>query len=285
LPDGDGKSERKIAMRVLLPALTCLLLVAACSAKPEQASDTDSSGAKASTPATAAPAAAPSEPAVARSEHVSNDLYEFEYSYPAQAAAIPDLRKWLDDDLEKQRRELIEDAQEQLAERKKNDFPFNPLGDWVAWKVVTDLPNWLSLSAEVSTYEGGAHPNHGFDGMVWDRGANLRRDATDLFTSKAALSRAIRTDFCRALDRERARKRQGEDFGGDDTFTQCIDPVDSTVILGSSNHRTFDKIGILVAPYEAGPYAEGDYEVTLPVSNAVLAVVKPEYRAAFARGR
>ncbi|MEO0056797.1 MAG: hypothetical protein RIT17_233, partial [Pseudomonadota bacterium] len=31
-----------------------------------------------------------------------------------------------------------------------------------------------------------------------------------------------------------------------------------------------------------GSYAEGPYEVTLPVTQAVLAAVKPEYKAAFA---
>ena len=68
-------------------------------------------------------------------------------------------------------------------------------------------------------------------------------------------------------------------------FDDCIDPVKSTVILGSSNKRTFDRIGVLVGPYEAGPYAEGDYEVTLPVTQAVLAAVRPEYRAAFSLKR
>jgi hypothetical protein len=37
----------------------------------------------------------------------------------------------------------------------------------------------------------------------------------------------------------------------------------------------------LVPPYEAGPYAEGAYEVTLPVSAAVVAAVKGEYRPSF----
>lgn len=270
-------------MRPLFPALACLFLVAGCSGKP----DGDADAAASEAPPAAAPvAAAPSaEPAVARKESVSNDLYEFEYAYPVEAATIPDLRKWLDNDLEKQRRELIASAQEQLDTSKKEGFPFNPLGDWVAWKVVADLPGWLSLSAEVSTFEGGAHPNHGFDAMIWDRQANLRRDAIDLFTSKEALSRAIRSDFCRLLDKQRAKKREGYDMGGDTTFTQCIDPVASTVILGSSNRKAFDRIGILVPPYEAGPYAEGAYEVTLPVTDAVLAAVKPEYRATFVKGR
>lgn len=269
-------------MRILPSVLACVLLASGCSAK------TDKQPAAVASEAAVVPAAKPSAaapPAEARKESVSNDLYEFEYSYPAAAAAIPDLRKWLDADLEEERRELIEGAQEQLDLSKKEGFPFNPFGYWAAWKVVADLPGWLSLSAGISTFEGGAHPNHGFDELIWDKQANVRRGAEDLFISQAALSRAIRRDFCRILDKQRAEKRQGEDLGGDSPFTQCIDPTDSTVILGSSNGRAFDRIGILVAPYEAGPYAEGEYEVTLPVTEAVLVAVKPEFRATFVKGR
>ena len=65
-------------------------------------------------------------------------------------------------------------------------------------------------------------------------------------------------------------------------FYDCIKPSEQTVILGSSNGKAFDKIGILVGPYAAGPYAEGDYELTFPVTARLLAAAKPEYRAAFA---
>ena len=59
------------------------------------------------------------------------------------------------------------------------------------------------------------------------------------------------------------------------------------VILGiavalSSNRRAIDRLGLLVGPYVAGAYAEGSYDITLPVTPAVLKAVKPEYRGAFA---
>jgi len=56
------------------------------------------------------------------------------------------------------------------------------------------------------------------------------------------------------------------------------------VLLGSSDRKAFNRIGLLAAPYVAGSYAEGTYEVTLPVTPAVLQAVKPEYKAAFALG-
>ncbi|MBV1689143.1 DUF3298 and DUF4163 domain-containing protein [Novosphingobium sp. G106] len=264
-------------------SLLLALVLAACS---KQAQETPATLASEGTPAPKVAAAAePSAaaPGVARHEEQSTELYEFEYGYPAAVGAIPKLKAELDADLAKQKADLIVSAKEQQADSKKQGFPYNPLGNWTAWKVVTDLPGWLSLSADLSDYSGGAHPNHGFSSLVWDRKADRRREPIDLFTSKEALSRAIRQNFCAALNKQRAEKR-GEPVkaGSTDEFDQCIDPVASTVILGSSNRSSFDRIGILVGPYEAGPYVEGDYEVTLPITDAVLAAVKPEFRWAFA---
>lgn len=270
----------------LLPLIAIGVLAAGCS-KEAQETPTTLASEGAALPTVAAPSeAGAAPPGGARTVEQSNELFEFEYSYPAAVGAIPELKKQLDADLDKQKAELVDNATERQAEAKKEGIPYNPFGRWIGWKVVTDLPGWLSLSADVGSYEGGAHPNHGFDAMVWDRQANKRRDPLDLFASKEALSRAIRKDFCAALDRERG-KRRGEPVkpGSTAEFDQCIDPAASTVILGSSNRKAFDRIGVLVAPYAAGPYAEGSYEVTLPVTGAVLAAVKPEYRSTFVAAR
>jgi hypothetical protein len=65
-------------------------------------------------------------------------------------------------------------------------------------------------------------------------------------------------------------------------FSECP-PLDELVILlGSSDRQAINRIGLIAPPYVAGPYAEGSYEVTLPVTRAVLQAVKPRYRDAFA---
>ena len=130
---------------------------------------------------------------------------------------------------------------------------------------------------------GGAHPNPWQEGLVWDKRTGTRHRGTDFFLSPAALSAAIRVPFCAALNKQRAEKR-GEPVNpkSKDQFDECIDPAKQTVILGSADKAHFTRIGILVDPYAAGPYAEGNYEVTLPVTAAVLKAVKPLYRRAFA---
>ena len=207
----------------------------------------------------------------------------FIYSYPVAVRAVPKLRAFLDAQATKERRDFAS----MVAEERRDYPPSAPyLRSWTKWLVVADTPRFLSLSAKVSSYEGGAHGNYGYAALLWDKQASVRRSALDLFTSAAALKVAIRDPFCAKLDSER-RKRRGGDMGPSVVreFDQCIDPTESTMLLGSSDRTRFDRIGVAMAPYEAGSYAEGAYEVTLPVTPAVLAAVRPEYRPYFAARR
>jgi len=269
-------------MRGAVLTVMAALAATACSGAREPA--VAASGATTPAAVASASAAAPT-PVTAREEKVESELIDFEYGYPAAAGAIPALRAAFDADLDKRKVQLIEEAKAAQKDAREGGYEFRPLGYWLDWKVVTDLPGWLSLSADIGTYEGGAHPNHGFDSLVWDKQAGVRRDPVEMFTSPAALSSAIKAEFCKSIDAQR-RKKRGADWKIGGEFDACIDPVENgTIILGSSNRKAFDRIGILVPPYNAGPYAEGDYEVTLPVTAAVLAAVKPEYRATFVAGR
>lgn len=278
-------------MKPCLALFACLPLAAlsmgACSRAPDSAQGAAAREVAPSAAASSAsPAPAPSQSA-ARRETVDNDLMDFDYAYPAQAAAIPALAALLEADIARQKRELLPQARAMQKEAKENGFPFHGLGYWVEWQVVTDLPRWLSLSTQVGTFMGGAHPNYHFDTILWDRQAGKRRPPLSLFVSPGSLDKAIRADFCRELDLQRKEKRQGE--GAPESaipeFDGCIAPLENTLILGSSNGKAFNRLGILIAPYNAGPYAEGSYEVTLPVTPAVLAAVRPEFRSAFEAAR
>ena len=275
-------------MRHVPITLLAAALVAACSGsstdKPVQPQASAETGAAQT--ATAAAIARPAAAAKAVAVHDGNQLYDFEYTYPAQAAAIPMLAAWLNADLGAQKRDLTKNARLGQAEAKRDARDYYPFGHSTRWAVVTDLPGWLSLSAQRWEFTGGAHPNPWSEGLVWDKVAGKQLKGSDLFASPAALSAAIRRPFCAELDKQRAARR-GEPLGADarDPFVSCIDPLASTVILGSGDKAHFTRIGVLVDPYEAGPYAEGNYEVTLPVTAAVLRAAKPEYRSAFAAAR
>lgn len=218
----------------------------------------------------------------ARSVAEETDDFLFEYAYPAEAGRIPELAAILDGRLDRQRAELAAEAEQARRDARQEGFPYNKHSYTAEWKVVTDLPGWLSLSLAVSTYSGGAHGNSGIESLVWDKERKRAMDAKALFASPAALYRAVEDRFCAALDRER-EKRRGEpvDKDADDSFNKCPGIGELTVLLGSSNRRTFNRMTLYAGPYVAGAYAEGDYEVDLNVDRAVLAAVKPEYREAF----
>jgi Deacetylase PdaC len=209
--------------------------------------------------------------------------YVFSYRWPAQVEALPALRAHLAADQAERKRTLAVVAAGARRDAAADpDLRFVPYTLQVEWQVVADLPGWLSLSQRNSHFEGGAHPNSGFDSRLWDRKAGRARAPSDLFVSKSALDAAMRGPFCDALDRERAERRRApvNRASGDD-FDACIAPSEQTLILGSTDRKHFNRIGLLVAPYAAGPYFEGSYDITVPVTPAVLQAVKPEFRAAF----
>lgn len=274
----------------ILPTLSPLLLLAACDVTPADDAGANAAAAMASETNIAAdalssrptPQAAPPAPAASAFEAETPD-YQFSYSYPAAAAAIPALNAWLESDRKKTRAELARDAAGYHREATRDGFPFRQYSHTSEWMVVTETPRLLSLSNQFNVYTGGAHGSPGFEALVWDKQASRRLLPIDMFQSPAALQKAVGARFCDLLDAERT-KRRGEPVvrNNGDTFNECIPITDATLILGSSNRRAIDRLGFLIGPYSAGSYAEGTYDLTIPVNAAVLATVKPQWREAFA---
>lgn len=267
-------------MMRLLSVLMLASAVVACNGGDEPAPGPAESPTESPTPDATSSAGTASNGARAVAEETDDFL--FEYSYPGEAGRIAELAALLDIWLEQRRSELAREAVEARREARAEGFPYNKHSYLAEWKVVSELPEWLSLSADISTYTGGAHGNYTVDALVWDKEAERALDGIDLFVAPAALGEALGDTFCDALDRERAKRREApiaED--SDDPFDQCPGVEELEVLVGSSNRRTFNRLTLYVGPYVAGPYAEGAYEINLPVDRAILAAVKPEYREAF----
>lgn len=211
---------------------------------------------------------------------LSTDEFEFGYSYPSEAAAIPALKARLDAEREKALGEIRRDSAAAQAEAKASGYDLPGYGYEKTWQRVADLPDWLSLSATIYSFTGGAHGNYWYEAMLWDKRSGEAIDPVAAFASKAAIDGAIKTRFCKALDGQRLEKR-GEVLGEESGFTACLDPSAYPILLGSSTGKTFDRITVMVPPYEAGPYAEGTYEVDLPVTPALIAALKPRFRPSF----
>jgi hypothetical protein len=286
----DDRTMRRQCLRAGAPlglragVMAAALVLAGCSSPEDVAEATAAAPAGAQAGAvTQAPANAA---AVAFEDNAEQDdaAREFAYKWPAQASAIPALTAYLTDERDRALAEQKADWETALAEFAGEDcVACKNLSFSKEWKVVADLPRFLSLSAEIYLYTGGAHGNSGFDSLLWDREAGGALDVVSLFRSQAALQDALGDAWCKALKAEKTA-RIGEEYV-DDGFFPCPPIKDLTLLVGSSDKQKFNRIGLIAAPYVAGAYAEGPYEVTLPVTQAVLDAVKPEFTAAFALGK
>jgi len=211
----------------------------------------------------------------------------FSYTWPAEVAAVPALV-----------RRFTAERAEMLAEQKiefaaglsmaQPDGCFGCNHDLARdWSVFANIPRYLVLQGSYYVYSGGAHGNINFEALVWDRKAKKALFSEKMFLSESVLQGALGAAWCESLKAERA-ERLGEQASAimdeDDVFP-CPPIADLQIYPASSDGQRFDRIELLAAPYVAGSYAEGVYEVTLPVTPAVLAAIKPRYRAAFMLGK
>jgi hypothetical protein len=279
-PIWEARAMRRLGLLFAMAAAACNGPEDGGARGEPTATPTPTPAASASPTPTAPPSSSSSSSA--RSVEEETDDFLLEFSYPAEAGRYPAFAGLLDRRLERARQELATESAAARREAREDGFPYNKHSYTAEWKVVADLPRWLSLSGDVSTYSGGAHGNYFFDSLVWDKEAGKAYRAIDLFESAEALDAALREQLCEALNAERAKRREepvSED--SEDEYDQCVGLDEVTVLVGSSNRRSFDRIGIMIEPYVAGPYAEGAYEFTFRVDRAVLAAVKPEFRGAF----
>jgi hypothetical protein len=211
---------------------------------------------------------------------------EFSYQWPAEAVALPALDLW-----------FYNDAKRNLAEAQKDAADDRRLGSKVSppyfrkhevseqWTTAGTSPRLLSFVADLGWDTGGAHPNRGTKALLWDRALGRAVSVGALFASASEFATLTRSLYCKKLDAERAKRREGEGpslLGSDDPFDKCPKSSELAVYPTDKNRNgRFDRIVFTASPYVAGPYVEGEYEITLPVTPQLIAALKPEYRASF----
>ena len=264
--------------RNAIPILVGALLLAGCSEeKPTKAEKVAAASVPGAPPEAAADEAA--KGAAASNVSENTDLIEFAYAYPADAARIPELAKMLDKDRATKREALIAAARRDKEAAENEGFPYRKHSHLQTWQRVTSTPRFLSLSAEIGTYSGGAHGMQTFDTLIWDRNRRKRMKPVDLFESSAAFDSAIRDGFCAGIKRAKAAK--GIEEAPDSVFAKCPPASAQTLWLGSSDGRYLDRLTIAIAPYEIGAYAEGSYKINVPMTGALVKVVKDEFARDF----
>lgn len=206
-----------------------------------------------------------------------NGALTFGYGWPAVVAGDPVLERELRGRLDAAR----EQAESYLADDRGSrpaDAPVNPHHYAAEWRADGETAALLGLSATIETYTGGAHGNLHYAALLWDRAAHAPVEAAGLLG--AGLAR-IAPRYCAALDAERAERRGGP-TDPDDMFGNCPQ-IDTQVLapVDRDGDGRFDTLAVLLPPYAAGPYVEGDYVIEIGFETADLAALPAAYRAAF----
>ena len=229
-----------------------------------------------------APAADPTREPVLASELLLRQTtpeLNFRWSAPAEAAVEPKLFRLLRADAEKALTAAEAEAKQTAADAKKDGFPFHGNEYRQQWQPEAETPALIALSAETSTYTGGAHGNMGYASAIFDRSTGKRIAFADLFANADNAWQALTPAWCKALDEARAEKRGADAAAMGDMFTDCPPLKEQTVV--PTGEGRIDRLRVLVDPYVAGPWAEGGYEVDLPI-DAVRQLLKTAYAKDFA---
>lgn len=257
-------------MKAVIPLL---ILLAACNRQnPLPANET----------APAAPAAKPAEAAAKPFAYdEENDLIDYHIAWSAEVAAVPQLVDRFRAAMEKNKAELLATAQADKAEREKQGFPFNSYSSSTDYETAGQSARLLSLRVDAAAYTGGAHGNYGTKGLLWDRQGSKDIGVSDLFAAADNMVRLLTQPWCDALNKAREEKR-GEPVGGGGMFDECPKFSEISIIpTDKDGNGKFERLMLVADPYVAGPYAEGDYEVDLPVTGDLIAAIRSEYRGSF----
>lgn len=233
-----------------------------------------------SAPLNSAPRA--SAPLQAEPELPASDLllrYEtpalsFRWSLAPEAALEPALVTQMRTEALADRQKAIRDADEAFQQAKSTGRPYQTA--WAArWQLQAETDQLLAFSTRQYSFTGGAHGNVWLRAVIWDRGAGRRISFGELFSDEKAVMALLKPAFCKALDSARAERRQGQKLEG---YGDCPDPSAYPIVPVGEGQIT--EFLVLVPPYEAGPWAEGVYEISLD-PGLFKAFLLPRYLPAF----
>jgi len=205
--------------------------------------------------------------------------YSYTYGWPKEAVAIPALNRKLTAEMNEDRRWLVKEATS--ASKQGSWFPPDGYESQLTWETVGQSKRLLSLSGSYWTYTGGAHGNGVTKAMLWDRQRNREIGIAQLLRTGTSWIGAIRQPFCVLLDRERVERR-AEPVRRNEMFGDCPSYGSLIVVLTDKDRSgRFDHIDVTADQYVAGPYSEGPYDISLPITGKMIERLKPEYSSSF----
>jgi hypothetical protein len=189
---------------------------------------------------------------------------KIELVLPADIARYPDLHAKLFND---GKLELLDFLKHAIEDRrrfaKKGVSQPTPYERRVVWTITAVTPHLISLRESWFDDTGGAHPNHGSGALLWDRMRGVMLLQGELFKPDADTT-ALDAVLCRATTKAKESR-----VGPSDPKTwSCPKFSDShAVLVPAARPYRVGGMMFLFDPYLIGAYAEGDYEVLIPLSD------------------
>ncbi|MGZ8362896.1 MAG: DUF3298 domain-containing protein [Caulobacteraceae bacterium] len=206
---------------------------------------------------------------------------EVKLTLAPQIADWPVLHKKLYTDAVAQLRKFAAEAPQLRADNASGGVTSPPVGQEVSWSVAAANPRLVSLLAVNYEDTGGAHPNHGYDAMLWDAVQQIEIKKDELFRPRGPADDAVKAALCDGIHKARAEKGVEESPEVQEGWP-CPDWRDPDITLSpSTTPGKFGGVTFVFSPYEIGSYAEGEYEVTLPQS-VLQPVLNPVWAGEFA---
>jgi hypothetical protein len=160
-------------------------------------------------------------------------------------------------------RSFEQQAAQDQARLTAKGLPVRPYFRSIGWSLTAETHDLVSVKQSWMDDTGGAHPNSGAKGLLWDPNAEREIGRGDLLRP-AADQAQLDAVLCRAIQ---AAKAGREGAIVDPKAWPCPKWADSDFVMARSTTRAkFGGLTFLFDPYSIGPYVEGEWAITVPES-------------------
>ena len=199
---------------------------------------------------------------------------------PEPIKLYPELHTRLYNEGEQTLTAFMEAARKDRAEQSADGFVVPSYSHALNWKIAAQSDRFVSLYAEETDFQGGAHPSQTFQALLWDK---TRRDLVPtgrLFADGADLH-AVDDFVCKQIEAARSKRAgtpisQGQFGDGCPKFAEA-----KLILIPSTVAGKVGAIDALFAPSEVGSYAEGPYEIRVP-QTLLASALNPDIASQFA---
>jgi hypothetical protein len=195
-------------------------------------------------------------------------LYELRLRVPEAAMTIMQLK----DKILALYKADADEAKSDAKDDREDNPNFRPYIVDTVWRVTFEDNAVLSLSAEINSDTGGAHPNEAFQTLVWDKKANRTVPVEALFQpdqAKAALT-AIADAASKAWTRTYIQRSGEKPAPNADMAGQGIgadpDKLKNYALTYAKGQTRVNGIVLLYGAGEVWPHVLGDFRLAVPAA-------------------